>query len=662
MAQPSPELGAASDTPMPPAHPSEDETPEHLDPGEAPRDGLALDKENIATSNTPASLQNAAFPAPGSSPKSSIALISTSGLGLNIPTPTSKTPTRSPISAAGLHVHTNLPSAASKDMTNPPSTTESDPIGQAASSALGSPGLGAMPDITPLPSPLTHQDSPGPWRRAASENPFATESSSSSKEEGLFIRGQQGSSPKKSKKGYGGLLSSGVEASSMHSRKQQGERSHSRNRSLSEFVPEALHNTRPRHVTYSAVAPPTIIGERSRDTNLHREHYLAAQRGLTQATPSNSTAALPTPPPSNRSVTESEAAEEAREVDTGATHITLRDDKTNKKLRYRPLRPLGQGTFSKVMLATSDSIPPDTEPVESSLDQNSLVAIKIVEHGPAGGADEARVESSLKREVDILRSISHPSLAHLKAFGCDDNQALLVLGYCPGGDLLDVGLKHQTTITPRVIQRIAAELVDAIRYLHKKLIVHRDIKLENVLLNIPCEKVPTWNNLAMYEYPLITLADFGLSRYIPEPPASPLLTTRCGSEDYTAPEILLAQPYDGRETDAWALGVLLYGLMEGRLPFDPMPGQRVRTRLVHRIARCDWGWSRFGDDDGEWDPMKGAGWEGARTLVGGLLKKRGRLTLDDAAALEWIKEGIQVQGGLKTRNMDVFDEVFPSSS
>jgi serine/threonine protein kinase len=111
-----------------------------------------------------------------------------------------------------------------------------------------------------------------------------------------------------------------------------------------------------------------------------------------------------------------------------------------------------------------------------------------------------------------------------------------------------------------------------------------------VLLNIPIQvhaDVLDWQTL---DRAVVTLTDLGLSRRIPEPPESPLLTTRCGSEDYAAPELLMGQPYDGRQTDAWALGVMLYALMEGRLPFDPLPRARgdpakLKARTPHRIAR-----------------------------------------------------------------------------
>lgn len=92
--------------------------------------------------------------------------------------------------------------------------------------------------------------------------------------------------------------------------------------------------------------------------------------------------------------------------------------------------------------------------------------------------------------------------------------------------------------------------------------------------------------------------------------------------------------------------------MEGRLPFDAPPGKPERSRNTHRIARCDWIWCRFGDDEGDWEGP--AEYEGARVCVEGLLKKvrMGRKGLEDIEKLEWVKEGIKVPGGLKVREED----------
>ncbi|KAH9866708.1 hypothetical protein J1614_008401 [Plenodomus biglobosus] len=520
-------------------------------------------------------------------------------------------------------------------------------------SALSSPALNALGDITPLPSPLVMSDSPGPWQRAA-PRPRSRGLSAASRDDSYPVlpKGTLSPSPSLKKKGYNSLKTAAVEAAtaaSLITQQRNNASSHTRNRSLSEYTPESIQNLRPRNVSIASPANPPDAAPQQ---HIRREQYLATSRGMIAA---NLPAALPTPPASNasnRSVTDTE--EEDIAEDDKTKYIVVRQGPQKTKKLYRPVRQLGQGTFSKVYLATCEGTTARDPLDEAALDPRKLVAIKVVEHGPAGGADEERVELSLKREVEMLQSVSHPSLVRLKAFDHDDAQALIVLTYCPGGDLFDVANDHRDKLTLPIVQRIFAEMVSAVRYLHNQLIVHRDIKLENILLNIPISTVPSLSTPQTHPYPLATLTDLGLSRRIPAPPESPLLTTRCGSEDYAAPEILLGQPYDGRATDAWALGVLLYALMEGRLPFDPPPGKPAsRSRAAHRIARCDWVWCKFGNEDGEWDDVKGGDeWAGARLVVEGLLKKvsRGRKSLEEVERCEWVQRGILVPGGVRFRD------------
>lgn len=115
----------------------------------------------------------------------------------------------------------------------------------------------------------------------------------------------------------------------------------------------------------------------------------------------------------------------------------------------------------------------------------------------------------------------------------------------------------------------------------------------------------------------------------------------------------MGQEYDGRATDAWALGVLLYALMEGRLPFDPVPGARRKSPTSHRIARCEWQWVRWADSDGEWDSSKEQKLEGAREIVEGLLARtRSRWSLEKVHKTEWVVRGIMVDRGLKRKQED----------
>ena len=99
------------------------------------------------------------------------------------------------------------------------------------------------------------------------------------------------------------------------------------------------------------------------------------------------------------------------------------------------------------------------------------------------------------------------------------------------------------------------------------------------------------------------LTDFGLSRFVD--PDNPWLTTRCGSESYAAPEIVMGSRYDGRDTDAWACGIVLYALTTRRLPFDSLHGgfnSKSRRAMLLRIAKCEYGWPKMeaGDRPALW--------------------------------------------------------------
>ena len=361
-------------------------------------------------------------------------------------------------------------------------------------SALSSPQLAALSDITPLPSPLIGADSPALWGRARAGSGARPISQGSIEvkmgapaiwkdpRDAVDSNGLKSPaisrSSSKIKKSYV-LAPTGLEPQGAQEQvaRQNSVKKHGRNRSISEFVPEALHNVRLRNVTVSSSHPPGLLDTHSpSESHLHREKNLAEQRGIHSSSAPEST--LPTPPASNKSATEDEEEEEKHSPTDNVEYMIVRCGKDNVKKYFRPIRVLGQGTFSKVLLATNQKL--GRQPLEESkLNPKKLVAIKIVEHGPAGGADKERIETSLKREIEILKSISHPSLVHLKAFDQDEQRALLVLTYCPGCDLFDLASEHRSLLSPSLIQRMFAELVSAVLYLHDNYIVHRDIKLES---------------------------------------------------------------------------------------------------------------------------------------------------------------------------------------
>ncbi|KAG9228267.1 kinase-like domain-containing protein [Amylocarpus encephaloides] len=560
-------------------------------------------------------------------------------------------------------------------------------------SALSSPMLNAMADVTPLPSPLMSGDSPGPWRKLGSSRPVSREMMVPGTANAALVtlNGESISAAitnQHKRRAYQELLTSSKEPGHTDGRihREKLAEGHVRNRSLSEYAPDATQIPKGRNLTVSGTHAPRLDGSsdlRPSDTTMRREPHLAVQRGL---------APIPKPPtpPSSRTGGESSDSDSSLSSSRPRTHkkscyeyfeANTRPDA--KRRRWRALKTLGQGTFSRVMLATSqapdlddridenqvfeqpmDGVPTPVK-AESKIDRKKLVAVKICEHGPKGGASEERVEMSLKRELEIMKSINHPSLVHLIAWSIEETRAILVLSYCPGGDLFEVASQSRDLLVPGLLRRMFSELVTAVRYLHERHIVHRDIKLENVLVNLPRLELSPAIDWATYPYSVITLTDLGLSRRVAD---DEKLTTRCGSDDYAAPEVIMGQAYDGRATDAWSLGVLLYALLESRLPFDPHPGMpeshKQRSRTSHRIARVEWRWAEYagdqGDHEGDPEKFKAQDLEGAMVVTENLLKRaRSRWTMDQVAEHDWIKNGVVVEGGIKFREEDPPEEVFP---
>lgn len=364
-----------------------------------------------------------------------------------------------------------------------------------ATSVMSSPQLVAMGDITPLPSPIGGNT---PWRLSRTDV-------SLSRTPSMVSRTGSSLSLRMSDSTHRFARSTSRSRTRPYTSGERGERSidttanipeedapkHARNRSLSDYVPPRQNTPmKPRPIVASGSGPPNgIVPFSSNDSKngLHREQHLAVHRGI--ALP----AARPlTPPRSSRGFEDDHHNEPAiiRSASLGSAEeiYSVRSVRTKQPRRYRKLCQLGQGTFSQVNLATrmgpgDGSDFGDHSPMNiPSSTLHKLVAVKVIEYGPAGGADEERLEVSLKREVDILKSINHPSLVQLKAFGSDEKRALLVLDYCPGGDLFDVASSSSRPMSPNLTRRIFAELVAAVRYLHEHFIVHRDIKLESKYL------------------------------------------------------------------------------------------------------------------------------------------------------------------------------------
>jgi len=578
----------------------------------------------------------------------------------------------------------------------------------AASSTVASPVISAMGDLTPLPSPLLASDSPGPWRQLGRR---------ASREASLFSlamapldTGESTTPPKNTKKGYTGLTSFPAPVDQTRHQEDGGlarppAQNHTRNRSISDYTPDPMLIPKRMSTVSGTRAKPDL--KNAAEGHLRREPHLSEARGLTPIEKP------PTPPPSESSLTATDSTSAAVSSSSNSTkqpeaeYFEAYGRYDQKRRRWRAVKVLGQGTFSQVYLATSqtssslsddeDCSPGTQQP--PAHERRSLVAVKICEHGPRGGASEDRIEMSLKRELELMQAVRHPSLVHLKAWSIELSRAILVLSYYPGGDLFDFATRHRELLTPPLIRRMFSELVGAVAYLHDQNIVHRDIKLESknppnnnsppalfhfaahsnnttdVLVNLPPSELSSpETDWSTYPHSVITLTDLGLSRRIAD---DEKLETRCGSDDYAAPEVIMGQPYDGRATDAWSLGVLLYALLEARLPFDPPPcgpagidhamQMRMRSRTSHRIARVEWRWFEYGageEEDGEGDheadlaKFETKGLLGAMEVVEGLLKRaRSRWPLSKVAETEWVGKGVCVEGGIRFREEEEGEEV-----
>jgi len=223
------------------------------------------------------------------------------------------------------------------------------------------------------------------------------------------------------------------------------------------------------------------------------------------------------------------------------------DKKTYYKLTYRAVlakqgyllrRTLDEGNFSKVKLGIS---------LKRSI---SLVAIKIVDRTEC---HEDFVANFLPREVGIWPKLSHPNIIKVLGVIDDKRKICMILEYAENGNALQY-IKKSGALGENLSKVWMWQICYAIQYLHGLDIAHRDLKLANLLLD---------------KHYRIKLCDFGFVKGECDVAMS---RTYCCSPAHGAPEILKCQPYDPKKVDIWAIGVILFTFLTGRMPFDDSRG------------------------------------------------------------------------------------------
>jgi serine/threonine protein kinase len=220
------------------------------------------------------------------------------------------------------------------------------------------------------------------------------------------------------------------------------------------------------------------------------------------------------------------------------------------------IKELGKGSYGKVFLSTIDG-------------KNEYFATKVM--------DRQRVDQNKKyfdNEITLLKSLKHPNILKFVDLQKTENSYYLVTEYINGGSLSDClkryqKLHHNKAFTEEILQHLMRQIVDAIKYMHGFKIIHRDLKLDNIMVNFDNEND---NNNCNMLRAKVKLIDFGLAKQLPK---SGLTTTALGSPINMDPYIL--KKFKNRENktggynekiDIWSLGTVCYEMLIGKVVFE----------------------------------------------------------------------------------------------
>ncbi|KAF9411204.1 serine/threonine-protein kinase KIN2 [Podila epigama] len=260
------------------------------------------------------------------------------------------------------------------------------------------------------------------------------------------------------------------------------------------------------------------------------------------------------PPPLPQYPNDSQTAPAATTTDVATVEDPSRIKPRRVLGNYHMSKTLGAGSMGKVKLGVHSRT-------------RDKVAIKIIPRvqpnpnmTPAQQEKEDNRETRTIREASIMMVLHHPYIVSLYEVMVLPHHYYMVLEHVDGGQMLDYIISHGK-LKEKHARKFARQIASALDYCHRNSIVHRDLKIENILIS------KSGN---------IKIIDFGLSNlYSPRSH----LSTFCGSLYFAAPELLNAKVYTGPEVDVWSFGIVLYVLVCGKVPFDDQSMPALHAKI-----------------------------------------------------------------------------------